>query len=163
MHELETELLVDPFGELTRGAEGWPLLFIYHRDGVRRVPLHPGGSWIIGRDPTCDIQIRDSSLSRQHAHLIAGSTGELSIQDLDSTNGTLINGVRVDRGTLRIGDQVNLGAVTLALQLIGGAGDEPLVLESHDRFLARLAEEVARSRMFRRACALLMISPPRPT
>jgi len=152
----ETELLPDRLGELLQGDGEGGVLFCYHRDGVRRVPLARGSSWTIGREAPAGILIRDSSLSRQHARLIVAPSGELTIQDLGSTNGTLINGVRVDAGPIRLGDVVTLGAVTLALHLVGG-DEQPISLESNDRFLARLAEEVIRARTFRRRFTLLMI------
>jgi DNA-binding NtrC family response regulator/pSer/pThr/pTyr-binding forkhead associated (FHA) protein len=153
---LETELLS---GQLYTGGDRIPeglCLSIYHRDGVDQVPLVPGGTWIIGREAPSDVVIADSSLSRQHARLVVGRSGELTIDDLDSTNGSFVNGVRVQSGLARIGDQIALGGVTLALHLIGGE-HSPLLLESHDRFLGRLAEEVTRARIFQRQLSLLMV------
>jgi hypothetical protein len=73
-------------------------------------PLAPGdaGPVLIGRSRRCDFVIRDPSVSRRHALLIRGDDG-WTLYDLGSTNGTRINGWRVERATLRPGDELELG------------------------------------------------------
>jgi chromosome segregation ATPase len=62
----------------------------------------------IGRTPDNDLQIDAKVISRHHAVILVGP-GEAIIEDLNSTNGVLINGQRVTRHTLRDGDQVVIG------------------------------------------------------
>ena len=63
----------------------------------------------IGRNPENDIQLQDSSVSRQHAILVIGN-GEYSIRDLGSSNGTYVNGVRVNGiASLKKHDIVKVG------------------------------------------------------
>jgi DNA-binding NtrC family response regulator len=152
------------YGALARADDGQGniALYMYHRDGVDRLPLFPGRSWVIGREPPSDIVVRDSSVSRQHARLTAGTAGQLFIDDLDSTNGCFINGVSVERGEACIGDQVTLGGVTLVLHLTDGAESQPVALQSHDAFLIRVAEELARAQTFGRQFALLMLRADAP-
>jgi len=157
---LDTELLPSGAGDLLRGHAGARVLVCYHRDGVRHVPLVPGSSWVIGREPPAEVQIADGSLSRQHARLSVSPQGEVGIEDLGSTNGTLINGVRVDRGAVGPTDVVTLGAVSLALHLAVGPTERLVALQGHDRFLARLAEEVVRAGVFHRGFALIMLCAP---
>jgi pSer/pThr/pTyr-binding forkhead associated (FHA) protein len=65
----------------------------------------------IGREqPTIPLSF-DSQVSRRHATLIPGSFGP-TITDLNSTNGTFVNGQRVQSQTLRLGDLVKIGATT---------------------------------------------------
>jgi hypothetical protein len=73
-------------------------------------PLAPGdaGPVLIGRSRRCDFVVRDPSVSRRHALLIRGQDG-WTLYDLGSTNGTRINGWRVERATLRPGDDLELG------------------------------------------------------
>jgi hypothetical protein len=73
-------------------------------------PLAPGdsGPVLLGRSRRCDFVVRDPSVSRRHALLIRGDEG-WTLYDLGSTNGTRINGWRVDRATLRAGDELELG------------------------------------------------------
>jgi pSer/pThr/pTyr-binding forkhead associated (FHA) protein len=63
---------------------------------------------LIGRSRRCDFVVRDPSVSRRHALLIRGQDG-WTLYDLGSTNGTRINGWRVERATLRPGDELELG------------------------------------------------------
>src|SRR3954447_13521221 len=73
-------------------------------------PLAPGdsGPVLIGRSRRCDFVVRDPSVSRRHALLIR-SDEAWTLYDLGSTNGTRINGWRVERATLRAGDDLELG------------------------------------------------------
>ncbi|MEM9906575.1 MAG: FHA domain-containing protein [Cyanobacteria bacterium P01_D01_bin.44] len=71
------------------------------------------GTWAMGRDPRqSDLVIPDKRLSRCHAAIQYGKDGFL-ISDLESTNGTYVNGELVRRVyTLKDGDRVRLGRVT---------------------------------------------------
>lgn len=67
---------------------------------------------LLGRIPACDILIDDTKASRRHAKVrVEGSVAE--IEDLESSNGTLLNGKRVQRRTLRPGDVIQIGAVRI--------------------------------------------------
>ena len=63
---------------------------------------------VIGRHPNCDIVVANETVSRRHAQLIFRN-GEWIVHDLDSTNGTRLNGEFVGRCRLRPGDQLGLG------------------------------------------------------
>lgn len=66
----------------------------------------------IGRQSGCDIVVDDHKASRRHAVLhVAGSVVE--VEDLGSSNGTLLNGKPVTRRVLRDGDVVQIGATAL--------------------------------------------------
>jgi pSer/pThr/pTyr-binding forkhead associated (FHA) protein len=74
-----------------------------------------GRPLIIGRDPDCDQVIDLPFVSGRHARLTA-SGGKIVIQDMDSANGTYVNGQRVDRPCVVVpGDQIRLGTYTLEL------------------------------------------------
>ncbi len=66
-------------------------------------------SLIIGRRESCDIVLPDESVSRRHARLEPKKEGWV-ISDLNSGNGTYINGVRVNSTVLSPGDTIKLGA-----------------------------------------------------
>jgi phosphoserine phosphatase RsbU/P len=73
--------------------------------------VHDGA--VIGRSPSADLHFEESSLSRHHAKLVL-SDGLCKIFDLGSSNGTLINGVRIKAGTvLSDGDEIRLGGLRL--------------------------------------------------
>ena len=66
---------------------------------------------VIGRSPDCDISLEDTYLSSRHAR-VANDSGDLSIEDLGSTNGTYVNQELVQgRVHLERGDIVQVGGV----------------------------------------------------
>ncbi|MBV9366925.1 MAG: FHA domain-containing protein [Solirubrobacterales bacterium] len=62
---------------------------------------------LIGRHPGCDVVLRADTVSRRHARLVFRD-GSWIVQDLDSTNGTQLNGQPVGRCRLRPGDHLAL-------------------------------------------------------
>jgi hypothetical protein len=62
----------------------------------------------LGRHHACDVVLSDPSVSRRHARLLFRG-GNWVLQDLQSTNGTIVNGVRVGRCELWPGDHLVLG------------------------------------------------------
>ena len=68
----------------------------------------PNGEIHIGRDPSNLLSISDPSLSRRHCALSRESDG-YKIRDLDSRNGTSVNGVAVKEARLSHGDQISVG------------------------------------------------------
>ncbi len=66
------------------------------------------GPWVLGRGPACRLVLDHDSVSRAHAQLRRTDEG-WEILDLESTNGTWVNGWRVERATLHPGDVVQLG------------------------------------------------------
>jgi len=67
---------------------------------------------VIGRSPDVDLTIDDVAVSRRHAQVEQTSDG-FAVQDLGSTNGVFVNGLRVERQTLRDGDRLQIGTTTL--------------------------------------------------
>lgn len=63
---------------------------------------------VLGRHRTCDVVLSDPTVSRRHARLIFRD-GTWVLQDLQSTNGTTVNGMYVGRCELRPGDRLVLG------------------------------------------------------
>ena len=72
------------------------------------------GRWMtIGRDADNGVVLHDPGVSHHHAR-VRERRGRVYLQDLNSTNGTLINGIRIhDTQTLRLGDRVRVGATTM--------------------------------------------------
>src|SRR5262245_23334456 len=81
------------------------------RLGTTAIPIL--GQMVVGRDPDCDIVFDSAAISRTHARLRPeGSV--LSIEDLASANGVLVNGQRVQkRRRLANGDRIMIGDVSL--------------------------------------------------
>jgi DNA-binding NtrC family response regulator len=132
-------------------------LVIYHRDGVQVVPLVEGQSVVIGRSPPADQTIRDNSLSRQHA-CVELFDGEVWVEDLSSTNGTWLNGERVEeRRKVEPEDELTFGVVTATVHTLEAMEARRHGLDSHDCFAAELEREAARARAFGRSLAMLML------
>jgi pSer/pThr/pTyr-binding forkhead associated (FHA) protein len=74
----------------------------------------PGAIKTIGRAPRADFRVDAALVSRLHCRLTAGAA-DLEVTDLESTNGTFVNGARVDRARLRTGDRLAVGKVQVVV------------------------------------------------
>ncbi len=74
----------------------------------------PGNVKTIGRAPRADFILEAPLVSRLHCRLTAGAA-ELEVVDLESTNGTYVNGERVTRTAMRSGDRLGVGRVELLI------------------------------------------------
>jgi chromosome segregation ATPase len=79
-------------------------------DGDRSISHTLSRRTRIGRAPGCELHIDSSSVSRHHALILAG-TREAIIEDLNSTNGVILNGRKVTRQVLNDGDIVTIGDI----------------------------------------------------
>ena len=66
------------------------------------------GRLVIGRSRECDIRLTDPNVSRKHAE-VRREGPNFYVVDLDSTNGTEVNGRRVDRAKVTDGDRIRIG------------------------------------------------------
>ena len=87
---------------------------------VGRAVLGAETGVVIGRDPSASSHVVvDPSVSREHARLSVEG-GELRVEDLGSTNGTYLNGRRLESGQrarVADGDELELGSVRLRVEL----------------------------------------------
>ena len=84
------------------------------RRPTSRMPL-PAKALRIGRVPDNDVVLSDLNVSRHHAELRKSPTGSYEIVDLDSHNGTFVNGQRVTHQVLSEQDLVSIGSSTFRL------------------------------------------------
>ena len=75
----------------------------------------------IGRSPNTDIQIDNLAVSNQHARLIKRK-GQYVVEDLSSTNGTLLNNKKISKAILKHNDIVAVGKHTLLIYLNAKTG-----------------------------------------
>jgi pSer/pThr/pTyr-binding forkhead associated (FHA) protein len=73
----------------------------------------PGNERTIGRATGADFIVDAALVSRVHCRVTALAGGELEIQDLESTNGTYVNGERVETARLASGDRLQVGRIEL--------------------------------------------------
>ncbi len=75
---------------------------------------------LIGRNPTTDITLLDEGISREHALILRDeATCSFTIEDLQSTNGTKVNGKRVRSAVLANGDAIEVGHTRFRFDLRG--------------------------------------------
>jgi len=87
-------------------------------NGMRH-PLRPPGV-VIGRGSEAELRINDPGISRKHAQIsvAVGDQGtKVTVHDLGSTNGVILNGQRVDDGTVRDGSQIQLGNTVIVVRI----------------------------------------------
>jgi pSer/pThr/pTyr-binding forkhead associated (FHA) protein len=76
------------------------------------------GTFMIGRTATADVRLEDRQVSRQHATITVAET-TVTVEDLQTVNGTLVNGREVKgREVLRDGDTVLFGASEFKVEVI---------------------------------------------
>jgi DNA-binding CsgD family transcriptional regulator len=124
-----------------RAADEHPCLEVVKGvDEGRRIFVREG-SIVLGRGDGSATSFTDDGVSRRHARVVVTGHGIINLEDLGSTNGTYVNGARVDVVVLREGDRIQLGPdVTL-------------------RFDYRAPSEASSSRQRPMAAAPVVLSP----
>jgi pSer/pThr/pTyr-binding forkhead associated (FHA) protein len=77
-----------------------------------RFRISAGSVKTIGRTPGAEFIVDAALVSRLHCQLVATDEA-LHVKDLDSTNGTFVNGHRVERAELQDGDRLSVGRIEL--------------------------------------------------
>ncbi len=119
---IEVTLTVDPSlragtfsvsSEVREAPGGYPVANLVLEDG-QRLPIGEDPV-IIGRLESCTVVVEDPSVSRQHAELRRVEDAVMLV-DLDSTNGTKVNGMRVSTHELADGDQIEVGTASFVFE-----------------------------------------------
>jgi hypothetical protein len=101
-----------PLEERARARAQTALLLV---DG-KRIVVEPTGA-TLGRSRQCDVVLDDPNVSRQHAE-VRPRGGSWVLTDLGSTNGSILNGRRIDGAeVLKPGDEIKLGTAIIAFDL----------------------------------------------
>jgi pSer/pThr/pTyr-binding forkhead associated (FHA) protein len=91
-------------------------LVLLKKNGSHKFFPLPSSVTVIGRRHSCDLCIPLMSVSRRHCQLNYDD-GVLKIRDLDSRNGTYLNGKRIDEAVIQAGDSIKIGPLTFVLQI----------------------------------------------
>src|SRR5205807_10203144 len=85
------------------------------RTRTRTIPLRSAET-VIGRRSGCNLRIASAEVSRRHCRLCSHD-GVVTIEDLDSFNGTYLNGQRItSKRRVRPGDQIEVGPLTFTVE-----------------------------------------------
>lgn len=125
--DVELEIL-----EASQAAEGpspvarsdWSIMALAGELKGKSIPIH--GSMVFGRSSGCDIVVNDAHMSRRHAEINLKG-GVLRIVDLQSSNGTCVNGDKVGERLLRHGDRISFDHLTFLV-----AGPVGQVVAEHE-------------------------------
>jgi len=91
----------------------WILRTVGDAASERTFRILPGNARTLGRATGADFIVDAALVSRVHCRITALPTGELEVSDLRSTNGTFVNGRRVERARLEPGDRLQVGRLEL--------------------------------------------------
>jgi pSer/pThr/pTyr-binding forkhead associated (FHA) protein len=91
----------------------WILKTANDTDAEQIFRILPGAIRTLGRATGADFIVEAALVSRVHCRLTALPDGELEVRDLESTNGTFVNGQRVDIARLASGDRLQVGRMEL--------------------------------------------------
>jgi hypothetical protein len=83
-------------------------------------PIQPPGL-VVGRGTEADVRINDPGVSRRHVEFqvdLSGRQPQLSVRDLGSTNGMLVDGHRITRTAVRDGTTVKIGNTTMTVRVV---------------------------------------------
>jgi len=87
----------------------------------------------IGRAPDNEVVISDTSVSRNHLEIIKTDRGVFILKDLNSRNGTYVNGKKVNETTLQETDIIRIGNTTLPwLNYFKGVGDNDTMIDTEE-------------------------------
>jgi pSer/pThr/pTyr-binding forkhead associated (FHA) protein len=89
----------------------WILRTVTEGQPEKTFRILPGNERTIGRATGADFIIDAALVSRVHCRVTALAGGELEINDLESTNGTYVNGLRIETARLTSGDRLQVGRV----------------------------------------------------
>jgi pSer/pThr/pTyr-binding forkhead associated (FHA) protein len=91
----------------------WILRTVNDGEPAKTFRILAGGVRTLGRATGADFSVDGALVSRVHCRLTALPEGGLEVRDLDSTNGTFVNGKRVQTARLASGDRIQIGRVEL--------------------------------------------------
>jgi pSer/pThr/pTyr-binding forkhead associated (FHA) protein len=122
------------------------VLVMFRPGHERRSFSLPRQTTVIGRKEDCDLRIPLAEVSRKHCRFVVEGES-LRLEDLGSSNGTYVNGKRIQEAIIKPGDNVQIGPLTFVVQIDGQPPDEeipePVAFDLADSGVAAAAGEAA--------------------
>src|SRR5271155_4976408 len=121
-------------------------LRLIRADGGLSFELADGGTRVVGRGIESDIAVVDPTISRRHAEISVADGGRgIQVRDLGSSNGTYVNGARVETGHAAVGDVIAFGQVVFRVALPPAPARTEVTPEgAHTQMVVRLGGEKCR-------------------
>jgi adenylate cyclase len=106
--------------------------------------LRPGAKLIVGRAVSSDCAVVDATVSRRHAELTVTDTG-VQVKDAGSSNGTFVNGVKVDGYFVVAGDTLTFGKVMFRVDELVPTTPTPVAVAVEPKATATIVRPVSQS------------------
>ncbi len=146
------------------------LLTVVNGPNIGRVYSVRDGETLLGRGRNVHVRMDDAGASRVHARIVTAESGRYFLEDMQSTNGTFVDGERIERYELTSGKRINIGpniivsfaildaqAERLARQNYESSVRDPLTKAHNRRYLVeRLGAEIAYARRHSSRLSLLL-------
>ncbi len=100
---------------------------LYQGDDLQRRETVTQDIVKVGKDPKSHLRVDDELASRMHAVIEVGGPEDITLIDLGNEPGTMVNGARVNKCKLHVGDQIQVGAAKIVLESAEPAGAEAAV------------------------------------
>src|SRR6266702_1592831 len=125
-------------------ARRFTLIVIAGPDAGQRF-ISTGERMVVGTHGSCDVVLHDAAVSRFHCEL-APSGKSVGLRDLESANGTVVDGVAIQQASVKSGSMLTVGRTQLRYE----TGGEPvrLALSAKDRFGLLVGSSAAMRRVF---------------
>jgi two-component system, cell cycle response regulator len=159
-----------PVAAQPQGGRTRALLTVIAGPSTGRAISVRDGETIIGRGKEAHVRVDDVGASRAHARIVLVEDDRYLLEDLGSTNGTFVQGLKIDRVELRSGDRIHIGPnVTISFAILDSQAEmmthqlyesamRDTLTRAHNRryFVERLSSEFAYVRRHKTPLALVV-------
>jgi len=89
----------------------WAIRFLTGKLAGQEIPLQEDGEYVLGREENCQVIVSDPGVSKKHATLEINEEG-VFIRDMNSSNGTFLNGVKIQESEIQLKDKISICKTT---------------------------------------------------
>lgn len=92
-----------------------PIHLIIENEGSQQKVKITSKPLLLGRSSSCDLKLSDSQISGKHLQVLIGRDGKTIVKDLETTNGTFLNGSKIMESHLFLDDELTIGSIQIYL------------------------------------------------